>query len=247
MVRALLDGIVQDFRNALGNKLAGVYVHGSIAFGCFRWETSDVDFLAVVDAPLSLNEKVALIRSMLARTPDAPPKGFEMSVVLSDVCQNIVYPTPFELHFSNAYLEQYQQDIEGLCSVMLGADPDLAGHFAVTRAVGIAWYGRPIEEVFAPVPRETLMASVMNDVEDSRDMLMSNPPYFVLNLCRTIACKEEVLMLSKAGGAEWALKNLPAEHRAVIQSALNAYTKGERMNLGGAEAFRDYALGRLKE
>lgn len=246
MFHALMDNIVQDYREVLGHKLVGVYVHGSIAFGCFRWEVSDVDFLAVVSQPLTHEEKLGLIRSLLARTPDAPQKGFEMSVVLADVCRNFVYPTPFELHFSNAWLERYAADADGMCRALVGTDPDLAGHFAVTKAVGVAWYGKPVEEVFAPVPRDALIASVMNDVEDSRESLLDNPPYFILNLCRTIACKEEGLMLSKKGGGEWALENLPSEHHAAIRSALDAYTRDVPMNPGGAEAFRDYALGRLK-
>lgn len=246
MYHALMDAVIRDYQSILGGKLTGVYVHGSIAFGCFRWETSDIDFLAVVDAPLTHEEKVALIQVLLDRTPDAPEKGFEMSVVLSDVCKNFVYPTPYELHFSNAHLYHYAQDADGYCEILTGKDPDLAAHFAVTRAVGVAWYGLPIDEVFSPVPRDALLASVMNDVEDSRDMLMSNPPYFILNLCRTIACKEENLMLSKAGGGEWGVRNLPGEHHPVIRSALNAYLKGEKMNLDGAETFRDYALKRLK-
>lgn len=247
MVGTLMDAITLDFRSILGNKLAGVYVHGSVAFGCFRWETSDIDFLAVVNAPLTHEEKVALIGVLLARTPDAPEKGFEMSAVLLDACRNFVYPTPYELHFSNAHLYHYTQDADSYCEILTGSDPDLAAHFAVTRAVGIAWYGLPIDEVFAPVPRQALLSSVMLDVEDSRDNLMSNPPYFILNLCRTIACKEENLTLSKAGGGEWALQNLPAEYHPVIQSALNAYVKGEKMSRDGAEDFRDYALNRLNQ
>lgn len=247
MVGTLMNAITLDFRSILGHKLVGVYVHGSIAFGCFRWETSDIDFLAVVNSPLTHEEKVALINVLLARTPDAPEKGLEMSVVLSNVCRNFVYPTPYELHFSNAHLHHYTEDADSYCEILVGNDPDLAGHFAVTKAVGIAWYGLPVDEVFGDVPRAALMASILLDVEDSRDNLMSNPPYFILNLCRTIACKEEGRMLSKAGGGEWALEHLPDEYHPVIRSALNAYTLGERMNLDCAEAFRDYALARLKD
>ena len=50
---ALLDALCADFRAVLGDKLAGFYAHGSIAFGCFRWETGDIDFLAVAKSPLT--------------------------------------------------------------------------------------------------------------------------------------------------------------------------------------------------
>lgn len=242
----LMDNITRDFIDVLGDKLVGIYVHGSIAFGCFRWETSDVDFLAVVTEKLPLSVRVELIRRIIQRVPEATEKGIEMSVVTADACRNFVYPTPYEAHYSNDHLDSYLADMEGYCAKLQGVDPDLAGHFSVTRAKGIVWYGKPIDEVFGEVPHEHLMSSVMNDVGDSSDDgIWENPVYFILNLCRTIGCKEQKLILSKAGGGEWALENLPAEHHAPIRSALLAYTTGSEMVTDGVIAFRDYALARL--
>ncbi len=247
MWRTVMDRVTEGFRAILGEKLVGVYVHGSAAFGCFRWEVSDIDFLAVVNAPLTQEERVALIRCLLRISPDAPEKGLEMSVVTAEVCRNFVYPTPFELHFSNAYLGACLADAEGYCARPHGGDPDLAGHFAVTRACGIAWYGAPIDEVFAPVPREALMSSILNDVSDAQDGgVHENPVYFVLNLCRTIACAEQGLMLSKAGGGQWALENLPEEYHPVIRAALDGYTQDNPGGFTGLDAFNDYAQSRLK-
>ena len=241
-----MDGVTQDFLDVLGDRLTGVYVHGSIAFGCFRWESSDVDFLAVVREPLTMGEKVEIIRRILNRVPDAPQKGIEMSVVTEAVCRDFVYPTPYELHYSNAHLAAYSEDIQGHCARLCGADPDLAGHFAVTRAKGIALYGKPVGEVFGEVPHEALMQSLRNDAMDAQENgILENPVYFVLNLCRVIACQEERLLLSKKEGGEWGLRSLPEEYEKTIQSALNAYVTGAEMPLDGAEAFRDYALARI--
>ena len=204
-----------------------------------------LDFLAVVETPLEHDEKVALIQSLLARTPDAPPKGIEMSVVTLDACRNFVHPTPYELHFSNAHLERYLADIDGYCEQLCGCDPDLAAHFTVVNACGIALYGRPAAEVFSPVPREAMVASILSDVADARDGFDENPVYFTLNLCRTLAYLEENLVLSKKGGGEWALAHLPETHHRAIRSALKAYTTNEPAALSGMEAFRDYALEQL--
>ena len=169
-----------------------------------------------------------------------------MSVVTEDVCRNFVYPTPYELHFSNAHLEAYRNDTEGYCRKLCGEDPDLAGHFSVTKAKGIAWHGKPIDEVFGDVPRDALMASIRNDIMDAQgEGMMENPVYFVLNLCRVIACQEKNLLLSKAEGGKWGIENLPDEYRETICSALNSYRSGSEMNASGAENFRDYALERI--
>lgn len=244
--KPLMDNLTADFISLLGNKLVGIYIHGSIAFGCFRWECSDVDFLAVVKGPLALDEKAALIRAILKRASEAPEKGIEMSVVTEAVCRNFVYPTPYELHFSNAHLNAYRADTEGYCQRLCGSDPDLAGHFAVTKAKGIAWHGRPIDEVFGEVPRSALLASIRNDIMDAQEEgIAENPVYYVLNLCRVIACQEQGLLLSKREGGQWGIQNLPQEHWPVIQSALDAYTMGTKMDAGGAVFFRDYALERI--
>lgn len=244
-LNALLDTIRADFTRILGSKLTGLYLHGSIAFGCFRWEISDVDFLAVVSSPLTLSEKVAVIRAIIALTPEGPPKGIEMSVVTEDVCRNFVYPTPYELHFSNFHLERYLADLEGYCQRLCGCDADLAAHFSVTRAVGQVLWGKPIEEVFSPVPREALLSSIRTDAADA-DM-DENPVYFTLNLCRVLACQEQGLMLSKQGGGEWGLDNLPGEHHPAIHAALAAYTGNgdETAPKDALNAFCEYAKRRI--
>lgn len=47
----LLDSLKSLYTDALGENLVGLYVHGSLAFGCFEWARSDVDFIAVVRRP----------------------------------------------------------------------------------------------------------------------------------------------------------------------------------------------------
>ncbi|MFQ8833510.1 MAG: hypothetical protein ACLR7U_12025 [Ruthenibacterium lactatiformans] len=73
-VRILLHRIAAACRNTLGDTLAGVYVHGSLAFGCFCWTQSDIDFLVAVRRPLS-NERRPC-SALLALEPDAPSKGW---------------------------------------------------------------------------------------------------------------------------------------------------------------------------
>lgn len=243
-IQKLLTDILADFREILGDALTGLYLHGSLAFGCFTWETGDVDFLAVVSRPLTQSQRVALIQSMLRHTPDAPPKGLEMSVVLEDVCRNFVHPTPFELHFSNAHLSRCEADIDRYCREMHGDDPDLAAHFAVIRAVGQTLYGKPIDEVFAPVPREAVLDSIRGDVADAD--IHENPVYFTLNLCRVLAFQEEERMLSKAGGGEWALKRLPERFHPLICAALNRYASGGApLPAEALDAFREEMLRRI--
>lgn len=219
----ILEEVKTAYQSILSSKLVGIYVHGSIAFGCFRWDVSDIDFLVVVNAPLEQYEKEAMIQTLLELDPYAPPKGLEMSVVLDHVCSPFQYPTPFELHFSNAHKQRCRENLTEYCRTMNGVDSDLAAHFTVIHQVGQVLYGKPIQEVFAPVPKEAYLDSILGDIGDAEESIRENPVYYILNLCRVLAFLESGRVLSKAQGGHWGMEHLP-EYAPLIQTALNAYT-----------------------
>ena len=136
-------------------------------------------------------------------------------------------------------------DVDGHCRALHGCtDPDLAGHFAVTRAAGLVWEGPPADEVFAPVPREAVLESILADVTDCGD----DPLYHALNLCRTLAFVREDLILSKAEGARWAAERLPEEYREIAEHALQCYASGgEFAPNGESDAFREMLLRLILE
>lgn len=221
--QAILEEIRSMSESILGDNLTGIYVHGSCAFGCFNPHKSDIDYLAVVKRPLTLDEKKRYISALLALNEKAPPKGIEMSIVLERDCRQFVHPTHYELHFSNAHLEAIARDLTAYCTEMQGDDRDLAAHFTVTRAVGFALCGRTIEEVFAPVPREAYLDSIRYDVENAERDIFEHPIYVILNLCRVLAYIEEGAVLSKAQGGQWGLAHLPMRYHGLIEEALDCY------------------------
>ena len=62
----LLDRLLADTRALFGDDLVGMYVHGSLAFGCFRWETSDLDVLVVTRSVPSQAQKEVFLVTLLA-------------------------------------------------------------------------------------------------------------------------------------------------------------------------------------
>ena len=183
----ILSIISNEYQDILGENLCGIYVHGSLAFGCFNWNKSDIDFLVVVYEKLIQSQKEALIRTLLRLNQVAPPKGFEMSVVLYCDCRDFHYPTPFQLHFSNAHIKKIVDNLSEYCRTMNGIDCDLAAHFTVVKEVGVVQYGKPIADVFGVVPKNDYLASIKSDVEDAENEIISNPIYIILNLCRVLA------------------------------------------------------------
>ena len=145
---ALLRKIAVRYTDILKGNLAGIYVHGSLAFGCFCFERSDIDFIVVTKRKIPLPLKCRLVQTLLDLTREAPAKGFEMSAVLSSFCNPFVYPTPFEIHYSDAYRDAARENLQAYCRKMHGTDKDLAAHFTVIHKTGYALTGAPIEEVF---------------------------------------------------------------------------------------------------
>ena len=222
-LREIMSAIADEYKAVLGSSLVGIYVHGSIAFGCFHWGKSDIDFLVVVRDLPSQAQKEALIGTLLRLDPVAPPKGFEMSVVLLENCQHFVYPTPFELHFSNTHAQRARENLCEYCRIMNGTDTDLAAHFTVVKHVGIALYGNPVSTVFGDVPKEAYLSSIQADVCNAENDMYRDPVYIILNLCRVLAYMESDLVLSKEKGGLWGIAHLPKRFAPFIQEALDCY------------------------
>lgn len=145
--RPFPERFTNQSKTILGDNLAGVYLHGSAAMGCFIAEKSDLDLLVVVDGELSDKTKLMFIDMVAEMNKEAPEKGIELSIVKRDVCKPFVYPTPFELHFSNKHLEWYLSNPDEYVEKINGTDRDLAAHITVIKHRGKVLYGKEIDDV----------------------------------------------------------------------------------------------------
>ena len=225
MYQELLDRFVKMSRETLGENLVGVYLHGSLAMGCFNPAKSDLDLLLVVEETIADDTKIRFMEQVVELNKEAPAKGIEMSIVKRIVCKPLAYPTPYELHFSIAHLERFYQSAQGYVDRFHGTDKDLAAHAAIINRYGMVLYGAPVEEVFGEVPKEIYADSIWYDVGSAEEEITENPVYLTLNLCRALAYLEADLVLSKEAGGTWALETeaVPERYHSCIRDALNCY------------------------
>ncbi len=219
----VINKFVKESQEILKDNLTGIYLHGSAVMGCFNPEKSDLDLIVVVNEPLQDDVKRKFMNMVIEVNEAGPAKGIEMSIVTKDVCKPFVYPTPFELHFSEMHLGWYKDDPQDYVRKMKGTDKDLAAHFTIIGKSGKCLWGQPIEEVFAPVPKADYMDSIWEDIADAREDILDNTMYITLNLARVLAYKNEGLILSKKEGGEWAIKNVPEEYHSLIKAAMSEY------------------------
>jgi len=228
---SLLQTIADRYSAILEDNLVGIYVHGSIAFQCFNWDESDIDFIVVVKQAVSEQRKLQLLAVLEALWTQAPAKGFEMSVVQLKHCQHFVYPTPYELHASNACWSQYLENPRALCTGDVKTDSDLAAHFTVIKHRGIVLCGEPISLVFGDVPAKDYLDSLRLDMQNAERDVLDHPVSVVLNLCRVYAYLKDQVILSKEEGGQWALDHLPRRYADVVAEALRKYSDSEPFQL----------------
>ena len=220
-VKENLDAFVESCCNILKTNLVGVYLHGSLAMGCFNSESSDIDILIVVDKDISFAEKRKLIDIVLEMPNRGINNDFEISVMLEEDTKHFKYPTPFLLHYSSLYKERYINDSEFTCGD--GVDPDLASHITILTNRGFCLFGKPINEVFERIHKKYYIDSIINDIKSAKDGIGDSPVYYVLNLCRFLYFLREGAVSSKMEGGEWGFANLPILFRDTIKTALLGY------------------------
>lgn len=229
-IQNVLNKLVEYSCHIFKDNLTGVYLHGSAAMGCFNPMKSDIDILIVVEDPIIYLQKKMFMDAIIELNENLPAKGIEVSIVRSKYCKNFVYPTPFDLHFSNMHLSWYISNPDEYIGKMNGTDRDLAAHFFIVKKRGIVLYGKEINDVFGEIPSEAYLDSIKNDVADSEIRIADNPVYIILNLCRVLAYVQDGLVLSKKEGGEWAIKNIHDKYHELIKEALICYTSNKNIN-----------------
>lgn len=215
----ILDSIAERYKYILGKNIVGIYLHGSLAMGCYT-NASDIDLIVLVKEPLDLAVKKKIIESVI-HMEDVPEKGIEMSIVLEKYSEEFVYPTPFELHYSNFHKNRYLADENYICGGF--TDKDLAAHFTIIKRRGICLYGKNIEAAFSEVPEKYYLDSIWNDVENSKEDILENTVYITLNLCRVLYYIKENVVSSKLEAGNWAKDIVPRQYCEIINKAVEVY------------------------
>ena len=248
LYKNLLKEIVDKSKKIFRENLTGIYLHGSLAMGCFNPNKSDLDLLFVIKNNITDVQKLQFMNHIVEMNKMAPSKGIELSIVKEKYCRKFLYPTPFELHFSNAHLQWFNNNPTDYINKMNGTDKDLAAHFKIIKKYGVVLQGEAINNVFVDVPRKDYIDSIWLDIKGAKEDILEEPIYIILNLCRVAAFLKHDLILSKKQGGEWALQNLSTQYHALVSNAVQSYMFEDEMGLDNIEAqkFADYMLQMIK-
>jgi predicted nucleotidyltransferase len=224
-VRTQIQTLCGQTHAILDDELVGIYLHGSLAMGCFNPECSDIDLLVVTTRPMSLNTKRRIVE-MLLHTSNAP-RPIEISFLVEVEIHPFQHPLPFDLHYSEYWRQKMGEELaHGMWQHWNDGkkrDPDLSAHLTITHARGIVLYGRSIAEVLPLVPGEDYATAIVGDYVDVREVCRQKPMYFLLNACRVLAYLNDKKIFSKDEGGVYGLATLPTQFHALLRQTLEIY------------------------
>jgi streptomycin 3"-adenylyltransferase len=231
--------------------LQALYLHGSAVAGGLR-PHSDLDILAVVDAPLSDEQRQDLIAALLSISAPHPatpggPRCIELVVCrLADLQRN-EHPAKVEFIYGewlrDAFKEGYLSDA--------AADPEYTLLLAQARQQAQLLWGRDVLADVPATPIEHIRQAMRDGVEPLYEGLRGDERNVLLTLARMWRTGVHGDFVTKEQAAEWAIPRLPAELAKTLEYARLAYI-GEvldRWDTRGKEAERlaQALLGNIKQ
>jgi streptomycin 3"-adenylyltransferase len=206
VVAALADGLAR----VLGERLAGVYLGGSISMGDFVRATSDFDVLIVTEGHLTPKDICAideLHRRLATEYPDAQRLDGDYAPRHLLVPQGTSAPVP------GVQRGQFEPDVR---EIMLSAD-----NVANMRDSGITVYGPPADTVLPAVTPAEVRAAVLDMLQEGPGPCATEEDAAaeVLNLARSLCALETGQPTTKSQGAAWALAHLDEQWHEVIRRA----------------------------
>ncbi len=236
---------------ALEGGLAGAYLYGSLARGCFHPATSDVDLLLVTEAECS-DEGIARIEAAhrssagepwspavaRAGSPDSGPAGVPLDVVAVTRDQLLadVAPAPVAFVLKPA----------GAAAGRARRLPESKREFPIDRQdardAGVTLVGPPADTIIPAVPWPILESAL-------RWLFPHIVPHFKnpgLMLCRVTRALATGSLSSKRDAGIWAVDALDPVWRSLIQREMAAYAGGVRQRAVPTEelqAFERYCAG----
>ena len=221
------EAALRLLQRQLAGTLGAVYLHGSCVAGGRRPQ-SDIDLLAVIERPLTAEERACLTAELMAlsgRYPVDPAGRPPLEVIIfhrADLAA-LSFPPRYEL----LYGEWLRDDYAAGKPAGPGADPELTLVLAPARQDAEALFGPPASALLPAISEadirraiKAVLPALISTLEgDERNVLLT-----LARMWRTLSVGDFV---AKDVAADWAAARLPADGAAVLTAARDAYLTGD--------------------
>ena len=231
-VNRLLDDLLARIRSILGERLAGLYLYGSLVTGDFDLEISDIDLLAVTATDIDEGEAAALKR--MHDDIAAEHKEWDNRI-------EVQYLALEGLETFRTRTTRMGNISPGEPFHVIGAGKDWLMNWYVVREKGVALYGPPPEAIIEPIQREEFIQAVVDHAHAWRvwikDTKGSRPyqGYAILTACRALYTYRHGEQVSKKQAAQWVAKEFP-EWAGLVLNALRWRSEARHVKVADPEA-----------
>lgn len=247
-INDILVMLTQSVLQIIGDDLIGLYLTGSLTYGDFNPESSDIDFLAVMNQPLS-QEKLEQIKKMHARIAESNAKWakrMEGSYITKDMLVNA--PPPQKPKTPRPYFNEGR-----FHNFLYGNEWTINLHVLYER--GIALLGPDLKKIIEPVSIEAVREASKKDLYGEWEPKLKDLHFFqnshytayvILNMCRILYRATHDDVVSKKVASEWAKKELGMPWTDLIQKAQNWHHGQEMSSADETKAFIKFVISKFK-
>ncbi|MFI5479558.1 aminoglycoside adenylyltransferase family protein [Streptomyces rubiginosohelvolus] len=203
----------------LGGNLVGAYLHGSSVLGGLK-PASDVDVLLVSRKSMDEQERRALLEGLLSISGSGDTaRPVELTVVVHSEVRPWRYPPTCDFLYGEWLRAEYEAGTVPRSEPM----PDLALLISMTLTGDAPLTGPRPAQVLDPVPHADLVRASVAGIPELLDDLEGDTRNVLLTLARIWATLATGRIMPKDAAADWAVGQLPPEHRAVLEHARQLY------------------------
>ncbi|MFB8382357.1 aminoglycoside adenylyltransferase family protein [Streptomyces rubiginosohelvolus] len=218
----------------LGGNLIGAYLHGSSVLGGLK-PASDVDVLLVSRRPMDERERRALLEGLLSISGSGDTaRPVELTVVVRSEVRPWRYPPTCDFLYGEWLRAEYEAGTVPRAEPM----PDLALLISMTLTGDSPLTGPRPAQVLDPVPHSDLVRASVAGIPELLDDLEGDTRNVLLTFARIWATLATGRIMPKDAAADWAVGQLPPEHRAVLEHARQLYLNCSYTEESWSEALR---------
>lgn len=227
-INAVLDDLTRGIEEILGEKLVGLYLTGSLSYGDFNPESSDIDLVAILHTPTSAQE-LARLEEMHVRVGNRHPKWenrIEASYTPLELFRNVLPPlTPRPYYGEGIFYLEAQYGNEWIIN-----------NYWLYHA-GIPLAGADFKALITPIQIAEVQKASLRDLFREWEPKLRNPSwldnphyqsYLVVNLCRILYTVVGGMLGSKKVSAAWVKHEYP-QWTSLIEFA-DAWHYGEELH-----------------
>lgn len=209
-------------RQCLGDDLLAAYLHGSAVAGGLRAH-SDVDVLAVVDQPMSVELRRELVKRLLRISAyparEGGPRPLEVIILGQADLRDGSYPPRAEF----VYGEWLRPEFEAGAEPRAERDFELVPVLAWARQCGLALYGPPAHELLPAVSMDVLRRAMRDALPALLASMEGDERNVLLTLARMWHTSSTGDIVPKDLAAQWAIARLPREPARLLELARADY------------------------